>query len=58
MSHVIHYFLLMTWVVECRVFSESLNPGRVRRNTVHGETRREHKIIWGTIPLEQNELAA
>lgn len=47
----------MSWTVECRVFSESVNPGRVRRNTVHGETGTELKMIWGTRPLQQGELA-
>lgn len=48
----------MTWTVKCRVFSESVNPGRVRRNTARGETGTELKLIWGTQPLQQDELIA
>lgn len=48
----------MTWTVECRGFFQSANPGRVRRNTVHGETGTELKMIWETKSLQQDELAA
>lgn len=57
MSHIISIFIndldsgmqSIFWVCQ---------PWQSGRNTVHRETGAELKIIWGTISLQQDELAA